>query len=636
MFIIIALLLCVLCALFLPPLLNKATARESTAANGQRVNTVSKTVQLVGWSLRGVFGVLAVSLLLGTSFVTVGDDEIAQMKRVYMGSDLPPGKIIGMGEQKGKKAETFGPGFQFSLGLNVLNDVELVKHVVVAPGHYRTLSAADGKTLPPGVTYAPGFQDELSKYLDTKTFLTTEDPNIGFKGPQTTIIIPGTWRVNTYQWTVSDDIKATTIQQGFVGVVKSNTTTAVNFGPDMTSAFPTDCNAVAPPAGRSADALSSPLMPVGCVGIWDKVLHPSQYYLNTDVFVVTPIDTRVQAWPYAGGYLSRTVDLSVDAEGEITQTASSVQVEVPKNAADSAIGIKINGYTIHQSVRVLVQIEPKNAPFIVASVGTMAEVEDRIITPVVQSAIRDLSGQVILVDEAVIDSETGKPAIDSSGNAVIRQVRRPVAPLDLIERRNVLQDAAEAIIKPEGDKAGVTIREVRFLQPDMPPEVLIPRKRQQLAFAMIETLKKEQEAQIERIAKANAQATAEQQPALVKAEQAVKIAEQYKQQQLLRGEADRNYLEQVAAGQEAQKKVLGGELVAKLKMMELILENPEALAQLGKTVPNIVVMSGSGGGGGAGLGGIGSLEGFAAVLSGSGVLQTPASKPSGATGVAAK
>ena len=181
----------------------------------------------------------------------------------------------------------------------------------------------------------------------------------------------------------------------------------------------------------------------------------------------------------------------------------------------------------------------------------------------------------------------------------------------------------------------MTIKEVRFLQPDMPPEVLIPRKRRQLAFEMIETLQREQEAQVERIAKENAQAMAEQQPELVRAEIGVQVAEQYKQKQLLRGEADRNYLEQVALGQKAQAEVLGNELVAKLKMMELVLDNPTALEHLGKIVPDIVVING---GGGEGLGSIGSLEGFASVLAGSGILgrnQTTAPAP-GRTKTASK
>ena len=479
--IIIGFLLCLAVAILAPVLISRATARKVHGNDGEMVMEVPGSVKLANWAVRGVFGLIAAFLIIGTSFITVGDNEIALMKRIYFASDLPSGRIIGTGQQKGKKAETIGPGFHVIFGLNVLNDVETVPMITVAPGHYRTLSAKDGRTLPPGVTYAPSFQNNLLTYLDAETFLALTEGNVGFKGPQTTVLPPGTWRVNTYLWQVSNDRKARDIAQGYVGVIKSNAITAVNFGPNMTAAYPEECNAVSV-EGRSDDALSSPLMPVGCVGIWDKVLPPGKYYVNEDVFAVTPIDTRVQAWEYKGGYLSRAVDLSVDSKGEITQVERSEPVPKPEGAADEAIGIKIDGYTIHQSLRVLVQVTPKNAPYIVASVGGMAEVEDRIITPVVQSAVRDLSGQFITVTEAVIDVQTGKPVLDEDGNATTRQSRRPVSPLDLIERRGVLQSVAEASIKPEGDKAGVTIKEVRFLQPDMPPEVLIPRKRRQLAL----------------------------------------------------------------------------------------------------------------------------------------------------------
>ena len=619
--IIIAFFLCLAVVIFVPIIISRSMAHEEYDSEAQKSKmVVPRTASMGGWAVRIVFSVIAVGLVLGTSLITVGDNEIAQMKRIY-GGDLPAGKIIGMGNQKGKKAEVIGPGFHFVFGLNVLNDVEKQKMITVPQGSYRTLSAKDGKPLPQGVTYAPDFGAELNSYLDATAFLTSANPNVGFKGPQTTILPPGTHWVNTYLWTVSDNRAVTDIKQGFVGVIKSNTSTSVNFGANMVAAYPESCEAVPVPVSRGENSLSSPLMPVGCVGIWSVALPPGKYYVNEDVFAVTPIDTRVQAWEYKGGYLSRAVDLSVDSKGEITQSERSVQVDKPEGAADEAIGIKIDGYTIHQSLRVLVQVTPENAPFIVATVGGMDEVENRIITPVVQSAVRDLSGQFITVVEAVIDPESGKPVLDDDGNAVTRQTRRPVSPLDLIERRGVLQEVAEKAIKPEGDKAGVTIREVRFLQPDMPPEVLIPRKRRQLAFEMIETLQREQEAQIERIAKENAQATAAQQPELVKAQIAVDVAEQYKQQQLLRGEADRNYLEQVAAGQEAQANVLGKELVAKLKMMELILANPEALEHLGKVVPNVVVMNG----GGSGASGIGSLEGLAAIITGGGILtQSPA------------
>lgn len=617
--IIVAFFLCLVVILVAPSLISRSMAREVVDHDNPSgyKTVVPKSATFANWIVRIVFGLVAISLVLFTSLITVGDNQIAHMKRIYFAADLPAGKVIGIGAQKGKKAEVIGPGFHFVLGLNVLNDVEKFDMVTVPAGHYRTLSARDGKPLPQGVTYAPDFGSQLNTYLDAETFLTTTDENVGFKGPQTTILPPGTHWINRYLWDVSENMKTRNIAQGFVGVVKSNTRTAVNFGSKLVAALPDNCDAVEPPAGRSASALSSPLMPVGCVGIWDKVLTPGEYYVNQNVFDVTPIDTRVQAWEYQGGYLSRAVDLSVDAKGEITQTPRQNTIDRPETAVDDAVDIKIDGYTIHQALRVLVQVTPQNAPFIVASVGGMEEVENRIITPAVQSAVRDLSGQFITVTEAVINEESGKPELDENGDAITRQSTRPIQPLDLIERRGVLQSKAEKEITPEGNKAGVTIKEVRFLKPDLPPEVLIPRKRQQLAFEMIETLQKERQAQQERIAKENAQATAEQQPELVRAEIAVEVANQYELERDARGRADRKYLEQVAAGQKAQANVLGEDIVAQLKMMELILENPEALAHLQKTVPNIVVMSGEGG-----AGGIGSLEGMAAVLSGSGVLNT--------------
>ena len=181
---IFAIILSFVAMFTVPWLITKITGSEMTVAN---------------WVVRGVCGALFLSMVLGTSFVTVGDNQIAQMKRIYMASDLPKGRIIGIGSQKGKKAETIGPGFHFVLGLNVLNDVEKQNMITVPPGFFATLSAKDGRPLPPGVTYAPSFQQNLIVYLDAEVFLTTTDDNVGFKGPQATVLLPGTWRVNTSQ-----------------------------------------------------------------------------------------------------------------------------------------------------------------------------------------------------------------------------------------------------------------------------------------------------------------------------------------------------------------------------------------------------------------------------------------------------
>ncbi len=548
----------------------------------------------------------AVAILLSTSFVFIGAYEVGQLKRVYFGDSLPSGRIIATtteGAMKGPQAEILGPGFNFRLGLNILYDVDKSYRVVgIKDGTFGYLVAKDGRAMPPGQTYAEAFAPgTLYSMLDANYFL---DGGNGIKGPQTTVLPPGDYRINQYLWTITAG-KVTEIPKGHVAVIKANVVSAVNFG-DMTAAKPISCE-----PSRTTDSaggqLAVPLVPVGCIGIWDTPLFPGKYYINAKAYNVTLVDTRVQAWQYQGGFTKRSVNLTVDANGEITQEKSAKDIPIPENAADGAIGIKIDGYTIQQQVRALVQVEPRNAPFIVASVGNLHEVEDRIITPAIQSTVRDLSGQFIKVTETVF-LKSGKAKVDDKGNVVTRTVNRPVQPLDLIERREVLQARVEEKVRPEGLKAGVTVKEVRFLEPDMPPEILLPRKRQQLASQMVETMKEEQKAQQQRIAKENASATANQQGKLVEAEIAVQVAELYKKQRTARGQADRIYLEQIAAGQKKQVAVLGEEKVVQLKMVELFLEtlaaNPTLVALVGKLVPDTVVFGG----------GMGDLNGPAAVL----------------------
>ena len=75
--------------------------------------------------------------------------------------------------------------------------------------------------------------------------------------------------------------------------------------------------------------------PKGCIGIWKEPLLPGAYYLNRHAYDVTLVDTRVQTWEYKGGYTRRSIDLSVDQQGNITQTERTVDVPKP-DAVDLA------------------------------------------------------------------------------------------------------------------------------------------------------------------------------------------------------------------------------------------------------------------------------------------------------------
>ena len=188
-----------------------------------------------------------------------------------------------------------------------------------------------------------------------------------------------------------------------------------------------------------------------------------------------------------------------------------------------------------------------------------------------------------------------------SRNVIGHEDRRA---LDILYHREALEQAVEVRIIPEGKKAGIIIREIRFGDPMVPPELLLPGKRRQLAEQLKATYEKEQEAQTERIETEKKRAMADQQPKLIEARIAKEAASERKEEQRLLGEGEELRLKAVARGENARKQVLGAERTTELAMLKMLLEAIKKNPELVK-VPTTLV---------TGAGGGGSLEGAAAIL----------------------
>ncbi len=508
---------------------------------------------------------VALFLFASTSFVIIDQDKIGHMKRIFLASDMPSGQIIAFDGQKGPQARLLGPGFHLIPLVNVLYEVEQFPVVRIPKGTYGFLTARGGAPLGPGEFIAKGASDK--KMLDAEFFL----KNGGQKGPQLNVLRPGTYRINRYLFDVKRqpvlDVKA-----GEVAVIKSNV------------AEKSDCPSTHDISQGSKAAygsgLSVPLVPKGCIGVWDEPMLPGRYYLNREAYTATLIPTRARTWVYAGGYEKRRIDLTVSSDGQIHQQAKSRNIAIPKDAADQAVVVTVEGWRIPLDVRVVVQVDPGNAPRVVASVGGLQEVEDRIVTPVLRSIVRNVGGA------------PGRKA------------------LDLINKRDELESLVEKAIFPEGFKAGVAIKEVRFGDPAIPPELLVARQRQQLADQLENTYKRERVAQEQRISVEKSRSTADQQGELVRAQIAVQVADLQKQELKLRGEGEKLRLIEIAEGQRAQTQILGEDRVYQLAVLDKVLEAAVANADIVK-IPNVLVQ-GAGGG----------FEGPAAILGASNLIKS--------------
>src|SRR6516162_7944721 len=518
---------------------------------GLFVNRARPDFRALALSLRGVFFVIALICLAATSYVHVESDEIAVLNKIYGTTSLPTEHIVATNGEKGPQAEILTPGWHPWFLVNVIYQVENKKIVSIPSGKYGFLNAKDGAPLRPDQYLADAFPAEHElDMLDAEYFLT----HGGQRGPQTTILTPGNYRLNTYLWDLSI-YNAVDVAEGSVCVVKSNVIAAVNFG-NMLAERPSSCpqkrvstsssgEAVADKKKEDEGVLTAILVPVGCIGVWEQALQPGRHYVNEAAYKVTMISTRVQTWEFKGGYKRRYIDLSLDQAGNLTQSQRSQDVPVAPGSADPAISPFVEGWLVPLELRVLAQVTPDNAPFVVASVGGLPEIENNIMIPTIRSIVRNVVG--------------------AHGRHV----------LDLADNRAVLEHAVEDAIRPEGLRAGIVIKEVKFGDPALPPELLVSRLRQQLADQLQVTYQQEQKAQTQRIETEKARATAEQQHQLVEAVIGVQVAEQNKNAAKLRGEGQKLELEEIAQGQRAQADVLGQDRVLTITLVQQLLKTIE-------------------------------------------------------------
>ena len=568
-------------------------------------------------NLARVVGVVFILFAVAsTSFVFVPDGHVGHLFRVYGGGPLSGGRIIAADAENGPQAEIFTPGFHARFLLNVIYNVDTGKEEVNVPqGKVAILTARDGAPLRSGQAFADPFPTKLGyQMLDAATFI----GNGGQRGPQLTVLTPGKWRINRYLWDVAE-VDAKEVKAGYVGVVKSNVHADIDFG-TLKAAKPGNCDVIAS-KDTNAGRLDAPIVPVGCIGVWKEALPPGKYYFPTDAFQITEIDTRAQVWSYAGGYKRSNITLTVDSKGDIVQTRTEENVPIDKDNADRAVFVKMEGWDVPLELRVVAQVSPSDASCVVAGVGTLRDVEDRVLTPSIRAITRDVAGGTYEVTEARVD-ENGKPILDRDGKPIFVTINRPTKVLDLINQRPLIEGEIERRIRPEALKSCITIREVRLGEPAIPPELLVAVRREQLATQLAKAFIQERAAQEKRIDSEKAKETANQQGTLVRAEIGVQASVQNALAARNEGQGERDKLTAIAAGQKAQVEVLGPEATRQLRQFELTLEtlskfanaHPEvlsaALSNAYKFVPQTSINLGSGGGSGSLLDAAGLLGGL--------------------------
>jgi regulator of protease activity HflC (stomatin/prohibitin superfamily) len=277
-------------------------------------------------------------------------------------------------------------------------------------------------------------------------------------------------------------------------------------------------------------------------GIWRTPLLPQEYYLNTNAYEVTLIDTRQQKVSYT-------------SESEQGEDSNQPLRPITVRSAD--------GFTFPVDVRVTYRIEKENAPKAVATVGNDDLVLSKLITPSVRASFRN--------------------------NA------EKVKALDYVQNRSKQEVQCTQELQEELAKYGVTILAVRI--GDVGDEqtlglLLKTQTDREIARQEQQTFIEQQKAAEQQKALTKTQQEAEEEKKLATASYAVKVAEQEKQQKIIDAQAQAEMVKTVAQAQaEAYQKiaqVIGSNNAALIEIIKLVAENKIDIT------PNVMVGAGTG------------------------------------------
>jgi len=309
----------------------KFMPKEKQVRNHGDSNGEIVSLAWTGWIVRITCLGIALICFLLTSCLVIDSDKVGHLKRIYFGREMPQGRIIAAPDEKGPQAKILPPGFHLIPFIAVTHDIEELDIVSIPQGKYGFLVAKDGNSMPKGQFIAPAWKS-ANDMIDAMKFMgyDVEDGQPkGVKGPQLTVLPPGDYRVNRYLFEIFGD-NSTAVPAGHVAVVKSNVGEDYEGDPIL-------------PTGIDASKLSVPIVPKGNRGVWATVYNPGEYYINKKAYEVTIVDTRVQTWKYLGGYTRKWIDLTIGDDGKIKQEPHEEVVPVPKDAADTAIVLRVEG-----------------------------------------------------------------------------------------------------------------------------------------------------------------------------------------------------------------------------------------------------------------------------------------------------
>jgi regulator of protease activity HflC (stomatin/prohibitin superfamily) len=432
--------------------------------------------------------------------------------------------------------------------------------------------AKDGVPLPPGYIIAPKARTTDGKEVDHKFFQNGQlfiEGN-GYRGPQLDTLQPGRYYINPLLFDIFSE-KVAEVSPGYVAVVRSN----VGLELEKSAQGPKPQTGEGPLSGPIHEDVEKILITDRYTrGIWQDPIAPGKYNLNTIAFTAYMVPTSAV-----------TIDWAT--EGRIGTEVKGVKMGEEKDVGvlykfDPLKVTSKDGFQLEVNVRMVIRIQPANAAYIIARFGSVVNLIDQIVHPLIDSSFRNKAGE--------------KKAID------------------FFQSRTDLQTEALAHAKEKFSEYNVEAQNLLIAYIDIPRDLLETQTKKEIANQQQAQYDQEALAQEKRIAVMEKSSRADKQKDVIDAKLSIDINNDKAEAKVREADGDRRSLvlraqgqkestiliadgasyqsriegEGVAAAYNAQKEAIGQQNVAIIKLMQ------EIAAGKIQIVPQVLVSGGDG------------------------------------------
>ena len=552
---------------------------------------------------RGQVGVQATTLVPGlywrlpivwtirkVAVVEISEDTIGTVESID-GQPLPKGRILGdevesnqfqdaerfleSGGCKGPQIGILRPG---KYRINTLAFmIKLWTATVVPAEKVGTVTAQDGRPLPPRFIIAP--TPELAPtaehpksrvhnhFQDGQAFLDSG----GFRGPQQDTLQPGKYYVNPllFNVTVGDVFE---VPPGFVAVLRSN----IGEELERPETHPTPASPV-PNLNQPITSAAEVMLTVdrNRRGIWALPIAPGKYNLNRIAFTAYLVPTSAIMIDWASSPSPGAPSLS-----RPPTAPRKDESDYPYLTEQSAEGVSFfrfsqlrvtskDGFQLEVDVRMVIRILPENAAFIIARFGSIFNLIQQIVHPLIDASFRNNAGE-----KKALEFVQGRTQLQLDA---LERARKEFA-THHVEALNLLISYIEvdpALLQTQTNKEIALQQQTQYEQQALAEEKRIAVQ-EKTARANLQPKVVEAELQVD-INKNNAEAMIEQ---------ARGISESTRRKAEGEASAVKVVGEAQAAAYSAQANVIGAERVALIRVMERVAEGQV------KITPDTYVVSG--------------------------------------------